>query len=203
MMRPLLGLLLYVGLAQSSLGQGSPTPAPALRPGDVIELVAWRDSLLSGKYPVDEHGRVLLPILGERRVDHAPWRVVHDSLMGAFSRELRPGEIRIIPKRRVLVLGFAGEPGLYFAEPTAELAAIVASAGGAAPEGDLQRIRVVRDGDELWRAVSIESPEMRGLVHSGDQIFVGRRGWFDRNAPFFVSALVSLAGIVVTLLVAR
>ena len=102
-----------------------------------------------------------------------------------------------------MLLGFVGQPGLYFAEPTMPLAAVVALAGGPSPEGDLRRIRVVRGGQVLLDARPLDSPELLGPVQSGDHIFVDRRGWFDRNAPFFVSALVSLAGIVVTLIVAR
>jgi hypothetical protein len=76
-------------------------------------------------------------------------------------------------------------------------------AGGAAADGDLTRVRIVRNDVVLAERVGIDSPEAGQAAMSGDHIYVGRRGWFDRNSAFMVSAIVGLAGIVVTLLVAN
>lgn len=203
-MKPVsLALALVVALSQLAEGQVAASDTTPLRPGDLIEVLAWRDTLLNGRYVVDERGRVLLPLVGEWQATGTAWPALRDSVLQAYARELRAGELRLVPRRRVFVLGFVGQPGLYFAEPTMPLAAVVALAGGPSPEGDLRRIRVVREGQVLINARPLDAPEMLGPVQSGDHIFVDRRGWFDRNAPFFVSALVSLAGIVVTLIVAR
>lgn len=187
--------------------QGSAAAAPAagrpLAAGDAIEVFHWRDSLITGEYAVDERGRVLLPMIGTWTVTGTPWPALRDSLLAAYGRELREEAVRVTPKRRVLVLGFVQEPGAYLADPTVSLAGAVALAGGASAEGDLRRVRVLREGSVLVNRTSIESPQVAAPVQSGDQIFVDRRGWFDRNSPFFVSALVGLAGIVVTLIVSR
>lgn len=198
-----LAMVCLLVLSQAAGAQLAAADSTPLRPGDLIEVQAWRDTVLNGRYQVDERGRVLLPLVGEWSAGRTPWPVLRDSLLQAYARELRAGELRLVPRRRVFVLGFVGEPGLYFAEPTQPLAAVVALAGGPSPEGDLRRIRVTREGRTLFEARALDAPEMLGPVQSGDHIFVDRRGWFDRNAPFFVSALVSLAGIVVTLLIAR
>lgn len=179
------------------------TAALTLRPGDAVEVYLWREDDLSGDFPVDEQGRVTLPIIGAKLVTAAPWPEVRDSLMAAYARELRDPAVRITPKRRVLVLGFVQEPGAYFADPTVPMVGAIALAGGASPEGDLTRVRVMRDGDVLIRRARVDSPLVAADVQSGDQIYVDRRGWFDRNSPFFVSAMVGLAGIVVTLIIAR
>jgi protein involved in polysaccharide export with SLBB domain len=186
-------------------GQGTDSAPPAfeLRPGDVIEVFLWRERELSGEYPVDERGMVMLPVIGARSVVGAPWTTVRDSLIVAYSRELRDPGVRLTPKRRVFVLGFVQRPGAYLADPTVPIAGAVALAGGASAEGDLRRVRVMRDGAVYMNSVSLESPLAASDVRSGDHIYVERRGWFDRNSPFFVSAMVGLAGIVVTLLVAQ
>lgn len=198
----LLCLLLPVGLrAQTSLPPlGSPF---TLRAGDQLELVVLRDTTLSGIFPVDEQGRVVLPLLGVRLVTGSPWQALRDTLARELARELSDPGVRLTPLRRVFVLGFVQEPGAYYADPTVPLAGAIALAGGASSEGSLARIRVVRDGQRLLNRVSVEDPRILSDVRSGDQIFVDRRGWFDRNSPFFVSALVSLAGIAVTLIVSR
>lgn len=190
-------------LAQPLAAQQPAAEDRVLRPGDILELFHWRDSLLNGEFPVEQDGRVILPILGPRQVADLPWAPIRDSIRAAYARELRAGDLRITPKRRVFVLGFVQEPGVHFADPTTTLAGAIALAGGASPEGDLSRLRVVRNGRVLAERVSIESATVADDVWSGDQIFVGRRGWFDRNSAFMVSAIVGLAGIVVTLIVSQ
>lgn len=180
--------------------------APAaftLRSGDVLELFHWRDELLRGDFPVEQDGSVVLPILGRRSVVATPWPLLRDSLMREYRRELRADDLRITPKRRVFVLGFVQQPGIQLADPTTSIAGAIALAGGAAPDGDLGRVRVLRDGRVIAERVGIESPLVAADVLSGDQIFVDRRGWFDRNSAFMVSAIVGLAGIIVTLIVAQ
>lgn len=196
-------LLTALLLAGPSLLQGQGTAAGdfTLKPGDLIELFAWREPDFAAEYPVDERGRVTLPLVGTHSVTGAPWRVVRDSLLAAFARELRDGDVRLTPKRRVLVLGFVQKPGAYFADPTVNIAGAIALAEGVSSEGNARRIRVVRDGTVVLDRVSLESADVLGDVHSGDQIIVSRRGWFDRNSAFMVSAVVGLAGIVVTLIV--
>jgi protein involved in polysaccharide export with SLBB domain len=201
----LLPIVFALTLAAQLSAQGvevSSTQRP-LMAGDVIEVFHWRDSLISGEYAVDERGRVLLPMIGTWTVTGTPWPVLRDSILLAYTRELREDAVQLTPKRRVLVLGFVRQPGPYLVEPTISLAGAIALAGGASAEGNLQRVRVLREGAVLLDRTSIESPRIAEPVQSGDQIFVDRRGWFDRNSPFFVSALVGLAGIVVTLIVAR
>jgi len=205
--RPIILLALALGFSAPLLAQGAATGVPSaarpLAPGDVIEVFHWRDEAISGEYAVDERGRVLLPMIGTWTVTGTPWPALRDSLLAAYARELREEAVRVIPKRRVLVMGFVRQPGAYLTGPTVSIAGAVALAGGASAEGDLQRIRVMREGAVLMDRASIESAQLLTPVQSGDQIFVDRRGWFDRNSPFFVSALVGLAGIVVTLIVAR
>lgn len=199
MIRLLALLLLSLALARPLHAQ-STSPDVALRAGDLIDLYHWRDSTLRGAFPVEEDGSVVLPLLGRRTVTSAPWSAVRDTIAAAYMRELREGDVRILPRRRVFVLGFVGTPGVQFADPTISIAGAIAMAGGAAADGDLTRVRIVRNDVELAKRVGIDSPLVGQAAMSGDQIYVGRRGWFDRNSAFMVSAMIGLAGIVVTLL---
>jgi polysaccharide export outer membrane protein len=195
--------LAFSATALGAQASGVAAPTFALKPGDVVEVFLWREQTLSGEFPVDERGYVVLPVIGSRAVTGAPWPQVRDSLLAAYARELRDQSVRLTPKRRIFVLGFVQEPGAYLADPTVPIAGAIALAGGASGDGDLRRVRVMRDGAVFLDGVSLESPLALADVQSGDQIYVARRGWFDRNSPFFVSAMVGLAGIIVTLIVAK
>lgn len=197
--------LLLVGLVTLPLsGQAPDAASVTLSPGDVITATFWREPKMGGEFPVDERGMVALPVLGLRQVTAAPWTVVRDSLMAAYARELaNPGDVQLLPMRRVFVLGSVTKPGAYLADPTASIAAAVALAGGAAPEGSLQRVRVVRNGETVVRRVAVDSPLAAANVQSGDQVFVDRRSWLDRNSAVALSTFVGLAGVIVTLIVFR
>ena len=175
--------------------------ALTLRSGDVIRVEIWREGELSGDFHVDAAGRLVVPLLGEFQAAGRPWGDLHRELLEGYGRELRNPSIRITPLRRVHVLGEVNAPGIYAVDPTLSLVGAIAMAGGTLPEGDLKNIRVIRDGATVLDRVPAESALAAVDVRSGDQVFVGRRGWFDRNSVFLATALVSFASIVVTLVV--
>lgn len=194
------GLLLLFAHPATAPAQVAPDPVISLHPGDVVKLEVWREEDLSGEFLIAESGLVTLPILGPIRVTGIPIAELRDSLLQAYSKELRNPSIDIIPLRRVFVLGEVNEPGLYEVDPTLSLAGAVAMAGGANMEGNLRKIRVVREGKVILDGVATESPLALATLRSGDQIYVARRSWFDRNSTFIVSALLSVTSIVISLL---
>jgi polysaccharide export outer membrane protein len=188
--------------AASAQDAGTPMAGDSvlvLRPGDVIQVQIWREEDLSGQFPVNESGSVVLPLLGERPVVGVPFEQLRSALMADYAVQLRNPSIMITPLRRVYLLGEVQKPGLYTVDPTITLAGAVALAQGATPNGDLRRLRIVRDGRVLHERISADSSLRTADIHSGDQIFVERRSWFDRNSTFVVSALLSLTSIVVAL----
>lgn len=169
-----------------------------LGPGDVLRVKIWREKDLDGDYMVDERGVVTLPLLGSRTVTGIPWGDLRDSLMTGYRRELKAPSVSLVPLRRVYVLGEVTKPGLYLADPTLPLAGIVALAGGASPQGDLGRTRLVRNGVTIARSVRVDGDSNQLDVRSGDQIIVDQRGWFERNSTFVASAAISIASIIIT-----
>ena len=99
------------------------------------------------------------------------------------------------------MLGEVNLPGRYSVHPTNDnLAGAVSLAGGVTSDGVVTKMRIVRDGVMILDGI-VGEESLAGLgVRSGDQLFLGRRGWFDRNSMFFVSAILSLSGVVVALL---
>lgn len=191
--------LLLVPAALSAQAAPPTAASWSLGPGDWLRVAIWREKKLDGEFQVDEAGRLTLPLIGTRQVIGLPWVQLRDSLLVAYDRELKAPSVILTPLRRVYVLGEVTKPGLYLADPTLSLAGAVAMAGGAGPQGDLRRLRVVRNGVTLVRHAPIESQLLQADVRSLDQIFVDRRSWFALNSTFVGSAVLSLAGIIVTL----
>jgi polysaccharide biosynthesis/export protein len=194
-------VLLLIPLAGSAQSL-PPLPTPGdfvLVPGDVMQVRIWREPDLSGDFVVDENGSVVFPLLGERRVAGVPVDELRNSLLEAYSAELRNPSITITPLRRVFVLGEVNVPGLKVVDPTVSLAGVVALAGGANPLGDLRKIRLVRDGVVILDEIPAASALAEMDIRSGDQVIVGRRGWFDRNSTFVVSAVLSVTSILISL----
>ncbi len=200
MVRILLSLLCascclpVIGRAQAA----APSEAFTLEQGDVIRVKIWREKDLDGDYQVDETGDITLPLLGARRVIGVPWSALRDSLLVAYRRELKAPSVSLVPLRRVFVLGEVTKPGKYLADPTLNLGGIVALAGGASPQGDLGRLRIVRHGEVIARGAALDGATVPD-IRSGDEIFVDQRSWFDRNSTFVASAAISVASIIITL----
>ena len=174
-----------------------------LQPGDLLRVQIWREETLSGDFLVNERGLVVLPMLGPIEVAGRPVPALRDSLLAAYSTQLRNPSINIVPLRRVYVLGEVGSPGLYPVDPTITLAGVIALAEGATPSGDLRNIQISRNGEVIQESVQAGTTLTAADVRSGDQVFVGRRSWFERNSTFLVSLLVSVPGIIASILALR
>ena len=195
---PILACAASLGGAQELQG-AAPRPF-TLEPGDVVKVVVWREKDLGCECKIDETGRLTLPLIGVVRASGRPWDSLRDSLLSQYQGQLRNPSVTLTPLRRVLVLGEVTKPGAYLADPTLSLAGLVALAGGASSNGDLRRVRVVRNGQTVVKSSSIETLMLEGGVHSNDQIFVDRRPWLERNGAFISSALISIASIAVVLI---
>jgi protein involved in polysaccharide export with SLBB domain len=196
-------LLFTLLVSQGLSAQAAPstrTPAAVLQPGDVLKIEIWREENLSGEFLVDEAGRVTLPLLGNRLVGGMTLTAVRDTLLIAYRKELRNPSISIIPLRTVYILGEVNEPGRYEVDPTVSLAGAIALAGGASQQGDLDKIRVIREGEVILRGVRAEEALDRIDIRSGDQIFVDERGWFERNSTFLVSASLGVVSIIISII---
>ncbi len=173
----------------------------SLVPGDILRVLVWREEDLSGDFQVDQDGKVILPLLGEVPVDDKGWDEVRDLLLQEYRRELRNPSIELTPFRSVYVLGEVTLPGRYNLHPTNDnLAGAVSLAGGVTPDGDIRNLRIVRDGVMVLDGITGEQGLAQLGIRSGDQLFVRRRGWIDRNSTFIVSAILSVSSIVVAIL---
>jgi protein involved in polysaccharide export with SLBB domain len=174
-----------------------------LQPGDAIQVKIWREPNLSGDFLVNDRGETVFPLIGTQRTAGLPWSHVRDSLLAGFRRELRSPDVELVPLRRVFVLGSVDRPGVYHSDPTGTFAQAVALAGGATAEGDPTHIRVVRGGTTVIRRTAVDGVMSASELASGDQIFVERRSWFDRNSAAVIGAGAGLLGVIATLIIVR
>ena len=182
----------------ASGGMGADS-AISLQPGDLIRVAIYREPDLSGEFLVDEDGIVTLPLIGEQRVQGVPMRRLRDMLMEAYRVHIRNPSIVITPLRRINVLGEVQRPGMYPVDPTVSLAGAVALAGGTSNQGDLRKIRIVRGGRVYTARVGAGEMLSSLGVRSGDEIYVGRRSWFERNSALLLSLATSFTTTIIVI----
>jgi protein involved in polysaccharide export with SLBB domain len=175
-------------------------PADVLRPGDIVRLRVWREEDFSGDFPVDRAGRVVLPRLGALDVTGVSTAALYDRIITGLSRYLRNPSIDVVFLKRITIHGAVTNAGLYPVDPTMTVLDALAMAGGAGPEGRLDRIQLIRDGDVIATVptTGVRLDELR--IRSGDQLFVPEQTWLRRNTGLVATIVSTAASVAVALL---
>ena len=196
MLRGFAGILVVgvvVAFEAADLRAQTPIPAPraasvdtaqrrqvgALRPGDVLKIVVFRDKELSNEYPIDARGYVQIPGLGVIQVAGLDPTEVTDRLkLALVERGFARPEISVQPLIRVSVLGEVRSPNVYPVDPGTSLLQLLTVAGGPTDRAKLRDTRVIRDGHAF--KVDMESAlegsaAGRIVLYSNDVIVVGRK----------------------------
>ena len=187
--------------SDSRVQQGAGVGAEdALRPGDVIRLRIWREPDLSGEFAVDETGVAVLPKVGPMQVAAESATSLRTKIVSAYTAFLNHTSIDVTLLRRVQVLGAVRDPGVYPIDPTMTISDVLAVAGGATPEGDPNRLELIRAGSRIPGRIPRQSLVGESRVRSGDQIFVPERSWVRRNSGFLVgTGLTTAVSVILTL----
>jgi protein involved in polysaccharide export with SLBB domain len=188
----------------SPLSGQTPVPVPAadttqrrqvgaLRPGDVLKIVVFRDKELSNEYPIDARGFVQIPGLGVIQVAGLDPTEVTDRLkLALVERGFARPEISVQPLIRVSVLGEVRSPNVYPIDHGTSLLQLLTVAGGPTDRARLRDTRVIRDGQAF--RVDMESglegsAAGRIVLYSNDVVVVGRkRGLTSENLGYTVTA---------------
>ena len=198
-----LWLLILSGCATSSapLDELRPQVEQALRPGDIVKVVVWREEDLTGEFLVDQSGQVILPRVGKWEVAGETESSLEERLNAALRDELRNNAADVIVLRRVQVLGAVKEPGLYRLDNTMRLGDALALAGGVDPTGRKDRIDIVREGERYVIHLDDDRGLVEAALRSGDSLYVPQRNWFVRNYGAVLtglSSLTSLAALIIS-----
>jgi polysaccharide biosynthesis/export protein len=167
-----------------------------VRPGDVVRIWIWREPDLSGEFPIDPRGTLILPLLGALEAGGKTGETLTEELRSAYARYLKNPSVQVTVLRRVAVQGLVANPGFYPVDATVSIAEVIALAGGIAPSGDPGRIRLVRAGRVVVTRLGPETVLERSSVQSGDVIYVPEKGWLARNGGTLLWAGVSVAGAI-------
>lgn len=170
-----------------------------LRSGDVLRLRIWREPDFSGDFMVSTSGEVTLPRLGAMPVTSVDPDSLAPRLVRAYAEYLNNPTIEIVVLRRIAVLGAVRNPGLYPVDPTMTMADIVALAGGASPDGKLDRMELRRGSARVSANLTPASRIADSPIRSGDQLYVPQRSWLGRNTALVAGLVGTAASLAIAL----
>ncbi|MCH8144424.1 MAG: polysaccharide export protein [Gemmatimonadetes bacterium] len=196
-MRNLLCLLFLAVTAAPTTAQDQDTVGSGasymLRPGDVLQIVVWGQEEYSGSFKVDETGKIPYPVLGEIDTRGKTMAQIRDEIRAALSQIFNAPFVTVTPQFNIAVLGEVRNPGLFPVDPTQTVLDIVAMAGGPNPNGNINKIRLLRGGQTL--DLRLERDRVGALtlqevgLRSGDQIMVARRGFTGDDLRMLLGVL--------------
>lgn len=185
--------------AQAGVGAdpgGATSSAPmryVLRPGDIVRLRIWREPDLSGDFPVDEFGRVNLPLVGTYPVASETRESLEAKLVAAYRGSVQNLSMDVIFFRRIPVVGAVRTPGLYPVEATMTVADAIALAGGSILDADRTKFMLMRSGKIIQKNIDPALPISQLATNPGDQLYIPPlTGFFDRN-PWAMGTIVQSA----------
>ncbi len=162
--------------SRASVIVAAPSEQLVLRPGDMVRVRVWPDSILGGSFPVEESGNVYLPVVGEVRVTGRSLSDLRDDLRERYGQAMKMPVVTVTPVFAVSVLGGVAHPGLFQVEPSTRLMDLVSMAGGFLPNAKEDQMRLVRNGSvrvidlraALEHGVDVDTLQLR----SGDRVVV-------------------------------
>jgi len=189
--------------AQTSPPTGSAAvdDATSLLPGDVIRILIWREGELSGDFPVSGDGTVVLPLLGTRPVLGISMDRLRDQLTTDYDEYLVNPSVNVTLLRRITVLGEVRLPGNYLVDATVSVAQLIAQAQGVTPDGDINKLQLLRGGQIVRGDLSSTLLLTEAGIRSGDQVTVGKRGWLSRNLTSMVGLLSIVSNVVSVIII--
>lgn len=186
--------------AQTPAAGGTTPTAISLLPGDVIRVQIWREEDLSGEFQVAEDGSVVLPLLGRRSVSGISTERLREQLTEEYDQYLVNPSVNVTLLRRITVLGEVRLPGNYMVDATVSVAQLIAQAQGVTPDGDIDKLQLLRAGRVVRGDLPSTSLLTEAGIRSGDQVMVGKRSWLARNLTSVVG-LLSIASNVASVII--
>lgn len=181
-----------------AVGQVAPHDPP-VRPGDIIELRVWRDTTLSGKFQVDQHGLVTLPLVGQLSVQGQTELSLRRKVRAELRKQIWNPSIALFVLKRVRVLGAVTHPGVYELNGTMSVADALAMAGGRTQLAEEGKVTLHRDGKTIVSDVRDSMLLADLAVQTGDELLVRERSWLDRNATALMTGAAALIGVMVAI----
>lgn len=202
-----LGIALSLGAFRCLSAQDTAKVAAALRagearvqPGDRVVVKVYREAGLSDEVMVNPRGDIVLAKIGTVHAASFAIGTLEDTLRTRYGAFLRNPEISITVLRRVVVIGEVRRPDIYFVDLSSTLRDVIARAGGITEIGHPGKVFIIREGVFIPAPHWQEDISRAADLQSGDQVFVGMRSWFERNAFAIASTGVLVSSFILTVL---
>ena len=169
-----------------------------LNPGDQVRIAVWRNPEFSGDFIVAPNGTISHPLYREIQVIGVPLTTVEERLRAFLTKYIASPQFVIQPLMKIIVGGEVRSPNVYSVPPETTIAQAVALAGGPTERGNPQKLRIIREGQEILVDLTrADSDVARLQIRSGDQILMSRRS--ARFREYIVPILSGAAALAATI----
>lgn len=150
------GLLLVAtlsadGLQQSNASQTTAPPVPdnyVIGPEDVLGVVFWRETEISGDVTVRPDGRITLPLIGEMLAQGLTPAALRTQIQAAATKYLTDANVAVVVRqinsRKVFITGKVLNPGTFPLVGPRTVMQVIALAGGLTEYADAKNITIMR-----------------------------------------------------------
>ena len=197
-----LALLVAVAASAPAAAQSVTLPTDTgvvLHPGDLVQIVVWRNTELSGQFPVGASGALVHPLYQQVPIAGIPLAQAEQRLVTFLKKYETDPQVVIVPLLHITVAGAVAKPSLYNLPRETSLGEAIALAGGPAADGTLNKVKLYRDGRET--NIDLQSPLSPWAsrpIESGDVIIVGRPTSFFKNIFLpFLATIGSISSLIV------
>jgi polysaccharide export outer membrane protein len=164
---------------------GMPTPTDyVIGPDDVLGIVFWRDTEMTGDVTVRPDGNITLPLLRDIKAAGLRPDELREAITKAASKLIADPNVSVVVRqinsRNVFITGQVARPGAYPVSGQMTVVQLIAIAGGLSEYADGGKIGVVRT--ENGKAIRLPfnyGDVMRGkkleqnvVLRPGDQVMV-------------------------------
>jgi protein involved in polysaccharide export with SLBB domain len=169
------------------------------RAGDRIVLEVRMEPDMSGEFTVEPGRTITLPAVGAISLTGVLRSELEEHIRQELGRYLQTPSVRARSLIRLAIVGEVGSPGYYTVPASLLLEDAVMTAGGPTRSANLDKIRIERAGEVVWRDRTLQQAmlDSRTLdqlsLQAGDRIVLPARGaplW--RNALTVVTTVGSL-----------
>lgn len=173
------------------------------QPGDRLILRVVGDTSLTDTFTVRAGQEVPLPGLDPLPLKGVLRSELQQRMEQFLARYLRAPQVQTTSLIRLGLLGGVARPGYYSVAPDMPLGEVIPALGGIAPDGELKKASIVRNGKELWSREEVRQAMGRGSsldqlgLQSGDEITVGRRSAGIGQPLAIVTGAVGLVATIV------
>ena len=133
----------------------------------------------------------VFPVIGAVAISSWPADSIGPRLTKGLSEYLRDPVIEVTLLRRIAIYGFVIKPGLYSVDPTMTVQEALALAGGAMPDGQKDRVELIRDSRRIATDLNETTALTQINIRSGDQLFVPAMSWWGRNGKVVIPSLIA------------